>query len=63
MQDYVEKGYFKIVKESTKTNWADIGTKSLNGPRVAELLRIMPGLAGGMSRELPRFGICAGARG
>ena len=42
VQDYVEKGYFKIVKESTKTNWADIGTKSLNGPRVAELLRIMP---------------------
>lgn len=29
-------------KESTTTNWADLGTKSLTGPRISELVQIMP---------------------
>ena len=42
LQDYVRQNELKIVKEPTSTNWADLGTKSLTGTRISELLSIMP---------------------
>ena len=42
IQDYLQRGEFKVEKESTVTNWADLNTKSLSGPRITELLSYMP---------------------
>ena len=42
LQDHVRSGKIRIRKVSTDSNWADLGTKSLSGQRVGDLLRIMP---------------------
>ncbi|CAK9031106.1 unnamed protein product [Durusdinium trenchii] len=42
LQDAVEKGELKVKKEKTSENWADLGTKILDAPRVAELMSKMP---------------------
>ena len=42
VQDYLQRGEFVVEKEPTVSNWADLNTKSLSGPRIAELLRNMP---------------------
>ena len=42
VQDHVQKGNIKVVKEPTASNWADLGTKSLSGKRIEELMKIMP---------------------
>lgn len=42
VQDSVAKGEFTVVKEPTQSNWADLMTKSLSGPRVSELVHMMP---------------------
>ncbi len=42
LQDKVKSGELTIRKEPTATNWADLGTKALNGSRITELLQIMP---------------------
>ena len=42
VQDYLQRGEFTVEKEPTVSNWADLNTKSLSGPRIAELLRNMP---------------------
>ena len=42
VQDHVQKGDIKVVKEPTASNWADLGTKSLSGKRIEELMKIMP---------------------
>ena len=41
LQDHVRSGKIRIRKVSTDSNWADLGTKSLSGQRVGDLLRIM----------------------
>ena len=38
----MRSGKIRIRKVSTDSNWADLGTKSLSGQRVGDLLRIMP---------------------
>lgn len=38
----MEKGELKVKKEKTSENWADLGTKILDAPRVAELMSKMP---------------------
>ena len=38
----MKSGELTIRKEPTATNWADLGTKALNGSRITELLQIMP---------------------
>ena len=42
VQDSVAKGEFTVVKEPTQSNWADLMTKPLAGPRVSELVKMMP---------------------
>ena len=42
LQDFVQEGKVRIVKEPTKTNIADVGTKALPGSRISELVRMMP---------------------
>ena len=39
LQDKTENKELRVLKEGTATNWADIGTKALDGSRIAELLR------------------------
>ena len=38
----VAKKTFKVQKESTETNWADIGTKILDAARISRLVEMMP---------------------
>ena len=47
VQDYIQRNKFTIEKESTVTNWSDLNTKSLSGPRITELLSYMP-IKGGL---------------
>ena len=42
LQEKVRARELAVRKESTTTNWADLGTKSLTGPRISELVQIMP---------------------
>ena len=42
LQDKAENKELRVLKEGTVTNWADIGTKALDGSRIAELLQLMP---------------------
>ena len=42
LQDAVSKKLLKVQKEDTETNWADLGTKVLEGPRISQLLSMMP---------------------
>ena len=42
LQDAVEKGELTVKKEKTSENWADLGTKILDAPRVAELMSKIP---------------------
>ena len=42
LQDAVSKKLLKVQKEDTETNWADFGTKVLEGPRISQLLSMMP---------------------
>ena len=42
LQDLVQEDKVRVVKESTLTNLADVGTKALSGARVSELARMMP---------------------
>ena len=42
LQDFVQEGKVRVVKEPTKTNIADVGTKALPGSRISELVRMMP---------------------
>ncbi|CAE6957274.1 RE1 [Symbiodinium sp. CCMP2592] len=52
LQDFVQEGRVKIVKEPRKTNIADVGTKALPGPRVSELVKMMP-LRRGLTAAIP----------
>ena len=38
----MKSGELTIRKEPTATNWADLGTKALNGSRITEMPQIMP---------------------
>ena len=42
LQDLVKQKRIKVEKEPTATNWSDLGTKSLSGRRIGELMHIMP---------------------
>ena len=41
LQDKTENKELRVLKEGTAMNWADIGTKALDGSRIAELLQLM----------------------
>ena len=42
LQDVVRANRLRIKKEPSASNWSDLGTKSLTGTRIGELLQIMP---------------------
>ena len=42
LQEKVRAKELAARKESTTTKWADLGTESLTGPRISELIQIMP---------------------
>ena len=42
LQDVVRAKRLSIKKEPSASNWSDLGTKSLTGTRIGELLQIMP---------------------
>ena len=42
LQDVARAKRLSITKEPSASNWSDLGTKSLTGTRIGELLQIMP---------------------
>ena len=42
VQDAIEQKRFRIQKVSTESNWADLGTKVLDGGRILQLLKLLP---------------------
>ena len=42
VQDAIEQKRFKIQKVGTDSNWADLGTKVLDGSRILQLLKLPP---------------------
>ncbi|CAK9021690.1 Retrovirus-related Pol polyprotein from transposon TNT 1-94 [Includes: Protease [Durusdinium trenchii] len=60
VQDMVAKKTFKFQKESTETNWADIGTKVLDAARISRLVEMMPLKRGIIAASLLTLGKCQG---
>ncbi|CAK9112427.1 unnamed protein product [Durusdinium trenchii] len=60
VQDMVAKKAFKVQKESTETNWADIGTKILDAARISRLVEMMPLKRGIIAASLLTLGKCQG---
>ena len=60
VQDAVQEKRFKVQKESTTSNWSDLGTKILDGSRITELLNLMPLKRGIIAASLLAVAKCQG---
>ena len=60
VQDAIDEKKFKVQKESTDTNWADLGTKALDNGRILQLLKIMPLKRAAMIASILVFADCQG---
>ena len=61
VQDAIEQKRFKIQKVGTDSNWADLGTKVLDGSRILQLLKLPPLKRGAVIASVLTFATGQGA--